>query len=260
MISGLVLAALFGATVFDVTFERANTAYDQGDFGSAANLYEQLVADGIVDAALFYNLGNAYYRLDRLGPAIANYERALHLNPLFEEARRNLEIGIERTKQRLGKPLAPAWEQGLFFWHQPIAPRAALGLSMVSWTAFWLAMAVALKRRFAYSRLLRSVLAVLALAFGASAWVKYHPAAYAVVIPESISVRYGTSEADQERFQLFEGDRVLVDEESGGWARVTTGDGRRGWVQTAQLAFVGPPYIRPGTGQGESEQGKQANL
>jgi hypothetical protein len=109
-------------------------------------------------------------------------------------------------------------------------------------------MAVGLKRRFAYSKLLRSVLGVLAVAFGGSAWVKYHPPAYAVVIPDLIAARYGISDEDQERFQLFEGDRVLVDEQSGTWARIMSGDGQRGWVEAAQLAFVGPPYVRLGSG------------
>ena len=86
------------------------------------------------------------------------------------------------------------------------------------------------------------VLAVLAAAFGASAWAKAHPPALAVAAVERVPVHYGTNEDEAVRFELYEGDRVAVDRRADGWARVNISSGERGWARESDLVFVGPPY------------------
>jgi len=246
-VTTLIITSLItcGATVFNATFDRANDAYRQGGYQTAVNLYEQLVSDGVAGADLFYNLGNAYYRLDRLGPAIANYERALHLRPGFEAAQRNLDQCLEQTRRALNAPLPPAWEQSLLFWHYRLTPATSFRLAVASWLLLWMVLGVRLWRPLPYLRRLAAVLALLALAFGASSWAKAHPALLAVASEESVPVRYGIGPEETTRFELFRGDRVRVDKRSGGWARVVTANGERGWVKESSLAFVGPPYLRP---------------
>jgi tetratricopeptide (TPR) repeat protein len=41
---------------------------------------------------LYYNIGNTYFRLNDLGHAVINYERALMVDPSNEDARTNLEF------------------------------------------------------------------------------------------------------------------------------------------------------------------------
>src|SRR5262249_60434838 len=70
--------------------EQANRAFEQalvspppqdaqGYYQQAIAGYEQLVAAGIHNAKLYYNLGNAYFRLNDLGHAILHYRRGLRL-------------------------------------------------------------------------------------------------------------------------------------------------------------------------------------
>jgi len=63
------------------TFARANQLYDAGQVAAAANLYEQLSAQGIVNADLFYNLGQAYSQLGKTNQAVEYYTRAAQLAP-----------------------------------------------------------------------------------------------------------------------------------------------------------------------------------
>ena len=69
--------------------------------------------------------------------------------------------------------------------------------------------------------------------------------ALAVASVDAAPVHYGTDESDTVRFELYDGDRVAVDQRRGGWARVTTSDGQRGWTRATNLIFVGPPYTPP---------------
>ena len=63
------------------TFARANQLYDAGQIAAAVNLYEQLSAQGIVNADLFYNLGQAYSQLGKTNQAIEYYTRAAQIAP-----------------------------------------------------------------------------------------------------------------------------------------------------------------------------------
>lgn len=232
-------------TAFNDTFSRANDAYAAGDYAAAIQGFEQLIAEHIEDPAVFYNLGNAYYRSGKLGPAIANYERALRLDPGLENARQNLAHCVSETKQRLARPLPPEWEQSLLFWHYGLRPETTRTAVLVSWLTLWTLLAAGQWRRIRYLKPAAAAAAVLALAFGASAWVKSNPELLAVAGAETVPVRYGTDDSQTVRFELHEGDRVAVDRRLNGWVRVKTVGGETGWAREASMTLVGPPYERP---------------
>ena len=80
-------------TVADrATFARANQLVEAGQTAAAVNLYEQLSAQGIVNADLFYNLGQAYSQLGKTSQGIEYYTRAAQIAP------RDGQI-VERLKQ-----------------------------------------------------------------------------------------------------------------------------------------------------------------
>lgn len=236
------MLVLFGS-IYDQRFDDANAAFDAGDYTKAASYYEELIAEQVVSSKLFYNLGNSYYRQSKLGFAIANYERALRIEPGFDDARVNLMACVRQTKRHLERPLPPDWEQSLLFWHYDLKPSTTRLLAVVLWIVMWAMLGVLQWRRIRYMRTVSLVVAVVALGFSGSAWVKAHPAVLAVASEQVVPVRYGTNEEETIRFELFDGDRVTVDKCTEDWARVTTVSGERGWARKAGLVFVGPPYV-----------------
>jgi hypothetical protein len=227
---------------FNQTFSDANAAYEAGKFAEAAKLYEKLVASSVENPVVFYNLGNAYYRQGDEARAIANYERALALNPRFDSARENLEKTLGATKRNLARPLPPQWEQSLFFWHYAISYRLARALAIVFWVVFWSLLAFRYARPKRYLRAAALAAFVLSCVFSGSAWLKAHPTPLAVALHDGTPVRFGRSDSETVRFELFEGDRVNVDRRINNWVRVETVSGERGWVRDDALIFVGPPY------------------
>ncbi|MCP4641049.1 MAG: tetratricopeptide repeat protein [bacterium] len=239
---------LISGTAFNQTFDRATEAYSEKDYGLAVETLERLVEEGVEDPALFYNLGNAYYRMDRLGPAIANYERVLRLSPGFESAEHNLVQCYMKTSRRLERPLPPDWEQSLLFWHYHLSRGTTLAAAILCWLACWGVLAI---RQFTwrraagpprYLRRAALALALASVAFSGSAWVKAQPATLAVASDVTVPVHFGRDEGETVRFELFEGDRVTADSRSGDWVRVTTATGDRGWARASAFTFVGPPY------------------
>ncbi len=82
--------------------EQGDSAYTADDFQRAAELYTKAAETEGTSSALFYNLGNTYYRMGQLGRAILNYERALKLDPTNEDARANLAFVNSRIIDRPG--------------------------------------------------------------------------------------------------------------------------------------------------------------
>jgi len=79
-----------------MTMQEANKAYTERNFQQAIKDYEALLHQGR-SVALYYNLGNAYYRTDNITQAILNYERALRLSPGNSDIRFNLQLARSKT-------------------------------------------------------------------------------------------------------------------------------------------------------------------
>jgi len=237
-----ILCVVAAVSSPEALFDEANAAYGAGRYDEAAALYEQLIADGVHDAVVFFNLGNACFSAGRLGPAVANYERALRLEPGFDRARMNLDHALASAQRRLAPPLLPWWEQTIFFWHERLSPQFVSAAAALCWCAFWALLGLRRYRRFAYSRLLLAGVALAALAFGISAWAKAHPPAIAVASQERVPVRYALDDTGTVHFELSAGDRVRVEERQNAWLLVSTTDGQRGWTEAAAMTLVGPPY------------------
>src|SRR6266446_10664972 len=82
----------------DAQFAKANQEYADHNFKEAIDGYDQLVRSGQWSANLFYDLGNAYFRVGDFGHAILNYERALALDRHHPEADANLRIARDEAR------------------------------------------------------------------------------------------------------------------------------------------------------------------
>ena len=142
--------------------------------------------------------------------------------------------------------------QSLLFWHYNLSQPVTKLLAVVFWSAFWILGMIRL--RISRKVLTYAVVAtgLLACAFGASAWMKAHPVQLAVARQPVAPVHYGMNDDETVRFELYEGDRVVVDSVRNDWARVTTVDGERGWTRRQNLILVGPPYSAPPQTTGEN--------
>ena len=244
LLNAMLILAAAGQTPHDETFDRAGEAYARGEYVSAAELYEQLIAEGVREGAVFYNLGNAYFQQGRYGPAIANFERALRRSPRAETAQRNRDLAIQRAD---GGELAreiPPWEHGAIQAQAALRPEATLWGALGAWTLFWLLLAVRMWRPTRFVSGGAVIALALAAAIGYGAWVRNQPSAVAVTSQPEVATHQALSYDAPERFRLLEGDQVLIDGEEADWLRVVNADGERGWAPATAFTRVGPPYTR----------------
>src|ERR1700721_645020 len=94
---GVLLACGLARGADTSQFDAANQLYEAGKFGEARDAYVHMLKTGPLSANLYYNLGNAEWKLGNGGEAAADYERALALEPSHPQARANLDFIREQT-------------------------------------------------------------------------------------------------------------------------------------------------------------------
>ncbi len=115
--SGDALAAEPGSN--ERTFVRALELFDSAkspdDYRESAQVLETILADGLRNGAVYYNLGNAYYRAGDYGRAILNYRKAKPYLPNYLYLTSNLEQALAAAPGRLAEPPRPWWSHVLFW-------------------------------------------------------------------------------------------------------------------------------------------------
>src|SRR5215467_13653305 len=101
------------------TFVRALEVFDAAkspaDYRESAAVLESLLTDGFRNGAVYYNLGNAYFRAGEYGRAIAAYRKAKPYRPRDPYLEANLRQALSVAPGRLPEPPAPWWRHVLFW-------------------------------------------------------------------------------------------------------------------------------------------------
>lgn len=222
-------------------FQKANTAYREGDFTRAANLYESLVQQGSKNAVVFYNLGNTYFKRGQLGQAILYYEKAKRLAPRDKDAVANLEYANGLLEYRIEDKRNWYWKmlETLLdsFTRQEIA---IIGLSLG--LVFWLTGAIFLFIRpnesWGWKRRTLFALVLICLSMWTLKAFNETASQEAVVLKNQASMRYGPSYKDRVAFRLAEGMKVRVKKKSGEWSRVILANGETGWMLQEEIGII----------------------
>ncbi len=90
----LFIFILLSAAKADVksAIQKGNELYKNNQYQLAIDEYNKLIKLGYEGTSLYYNLGNAHYRLGKVGYAILYYEKALKLSPGDEDVKHNLSL------------------------------------------------------------------------------------------------------------------------------------------------------------------------
>jgi tetratricopeptide (TPR) repeat protein len=224
------------AALSDTAFESANKLYEQGKFAEAAAAYQKLAESGQVSAALYFNLGNAFFKSSQNGRAIAAYRQAERLSPRDPDLRANLQFARNQTQ---GPTLSPSrWQRWLG------------RLTLNEWTLLasgaiwlWLLLLAILQWRPSLKPTLRGYVFCLAAAAGllcvcfAASWRETRFTRMVVVITPDATVRFGPLAESPAAFTVNDGAELRVLDQKDEWLQVTASPRRIGWIRRDQTLF-----------------------
>lgn len=230
----------------DSLWNSAAQAYTQGLWQDAAAEYEQIRSLGLESAAMYCNTGNAYYKSGNIPMAILNYERALKVDPSYEDARYNLEFLSGMIQDKIDPVpsfILAVWAEKICRLMDSDAWAVAflvfLALTMAMVLLFLLASSAAGRKTGFSVGILTIILAVASLTF--SLWQKndYESNDAAVVMMPVAPVKSSPSaESSQNLFVLHEGTKVYVIDQVGAWYNIELADGRQGWIKASEIEII----------------------
>ena len=141
-----VLAVTVGdrQTDFLRSLELFDKAKSPEEFRESAAVLESIVADGFRNGAVYYNLGNAYYRAGDFGRAILNYHKAKPYRPRDPLLEANLRQALASAPGKIAEPPKPWWLH-VMFWQESLSHPARAAIALFSFSlapilalvAFW---------------------------------------------------------------------------------------------------------------------------
>tara|TARA_B100001765_G_scaffold167166_1_gene110347 strand:+ start:177 stop:935 length:759 start_codon:yes stop_codon:yes gene_type:complete len=226
----------------EALFEQGKEAYKAEEYTQAVTAWTQILENNAHSASLYFNLGNAHYKLNQIGPSIYYYEKALQLSPGDPDIKNNLAFAKNATVDVI-EPLPTT-----FFnkWYQRMVQFAAY--ETWAWGSVALAFLFAatfLLYYFTYREQTKriwfivsvSCLLFLIVSLSLAFVVKGEDSAKraAIVFAEEVVVRTGPTMGSDATFTLHEGTKVRIIAEEGAWIRITIADGKDGWLTSSDV-------------------------
>lgn len=223
-------------------FEQGNQFYQKGSYQAAINSYESVLASGKESAELYFNLGNSYYKLHKVAPAIYNFEKAAQLNPSDSDIQTNLEfarkMAIDEVKEvpkvgfnKLLQDLTSSYHYDTWAWIAIVFSFFFLGFFAgyyFSTTAF--------KKRIYFTGMFLVLTGIL-ISISSGMYEKNRIANEkpAIVFAETVNVKSEPKAAGPNAFVLHEGTKVTILESIANWKKIQLADETTGWIDSESI-------------------------
>lgn len=235
--------------------EEGNAAYQKEQYSVARDRYLDGIHGGVDNGHVWYNLGNAYFRLGERGHAIASYRRALELVPRDPDIQANLAFARQRvTESASGEVDSVAFDRRVLSVLPPLSDEEWRSLFLIGYTAGWLMLIAAAARQSNRLRSFGAGILVVSLLPGIAGYAtgrdlsgarrlsflreSSHPA---VVAQKEAEVFAGDGKQFQVIAVVHDGAEVMSLEQRPGWVQILLPGDRRGWLPSAALDIVGTP-------------------
>ncbi|MCX7983746.1 MAG: tetratricopeptide repeat protein [Bacteroidetes bacterium] len=249
-ISPFILIAVVSPYLYSIEnpytlFERGNIFYKNGQYEHAAKIYQQIIDSGYISAEVYYNLGNSYYRLERLAQAILAFERAARLKPNDPDIQHNVKLCYLKTIDRI----EPLPELFLIQWLRAFASLVSQStaelLFLISWLILFTSMTIGyLVRQTVILRTARVLffisvccIAISALLIGVHELLDTS-ANEAIITAHTVTAKSSPDPKSIDAFVIHEGLKVKITDSVGSWIKITLPDGKIGWIEATQCEKI----------------------
>lgn len=230
-----------GVLASEKLFSEANIAYEGGNYKEAISKYAAILETSTNLVEVYFNMANAYYRMDELGMSILYFEKVLKLDPANPKAKHNLQLAYLKSNNQiepLPKLIFVQW------WQQLLTCQSAN--SWATWAVCFAWLGVGF---FVLNRLIQKTI------FSAFAWVTvllclvhvflaiqnnklqiaFHDA---IIISEEAQLRIGPNVSDREVRMAYEGLKVELLDSVDDWTKIRLEDKSEAWIESRKLLKI----------------------
>jgi tetratricopeptide (TPR) repeat protein len=230
LIFAIGTAGILSATnkEYDSLRVKADELYRAGKTDTAYWVYEGLIKEGLEDARLFANMGNACMQQNKVAEAVSWYERSLQLqaeNPIV----------INNLKYALNK-LELEYQEQHVFTQLLKSPVFSLALWWISAALLGLVLFIKGKTVKIISGVMAVAVMVIATVFTFN--ISVFDAGQEAIVLDETSVYSLPSELSDQVYEFSPGNKITVTKQENNWCQVQFGNRKKGWIRISHLALI----------------------
>ncbi len=226
-------------------FDRATEVYNKGEYSKALEYYERILASGKHSSELYFNMGNAHYKLENIGPSIYYYEKALLLKPNDPEIRNNLSYAqnmrldaIEQMPQTAMRKTYESVVYALTYDQWAKLAILCMFLFVMAFCAYYLLDIAVRKRVFFIGGNIFLILSLTSFALAHFSYQDFKKENPAIIFAREVAVAAEPNERSEKVFTLHEGTKVNILEDLSDWVKIRIDDGQIGWITTQNIKVL----------------------
>jgi tetratricopeptide (TPR) repeat protein len=240
-----LLLSYFGYSQSNTLFDQATEAYNKGAYEEAITNYLKILENGEHSAALYFNLGNAYYKRNEIASSIYYYEKALLLTPNDAEIHNNLAYAQNMTLDAIDNipqtGLAKLYANitNILTFDQWASVAVVFMILFVLLYILFAYATYSSRKRWAFiSSLAALFICVLSVIFAFVQYRDFKSYQPAIVFADEIGIRSEPNNNSEEVFTLHAGTKVNVLDELNSWQKIRIADGKTGWIPASEIKVL----------------------
>ena len=245
----LIFIILFTKIIFpselESLFKEGNENYLKGKYQETIRIFESIYEKGYEGESLFYNLGNAYYRIGKVGLAILYYEKAKKLSPSDEDINYNLAFANSKIVDKietLPKFFIFDW------WENILALFSISGWTYLSYLFYlvilgsvgyyYFARSLKTQRISFYSGIVSALFLILTIIFLIVNLNRELNVKYGVIVEQVVVTKFSPDQNSKDAFIVHEGIKVIAEDRVNNWVKIKLIDGKVGWLNENNLRII----------------------
>lgn len=224
---------------------QAAKAYNSKQYQESIKIYSKIIEGGYESNALYYNLGNAFFRINQNTEAIYYFEKALKLDPNNEDIQHNIEVANSKLVDKVEK--IPElfykrwWKQIIYL--MDIDTLATLNIALLTISLLLISLYISLSdlliRKLCFwigfSVLLLFGVGVLAASQRNHFLTQQHEA---IVFTPTVNIKSSPDENSKDIFVLHEGTKVTLLDVVADWQEIRISNGSIGWIRSSDIKKI----------------------
>jgi tetratricopeptide (TPR) repeat protein len=225
--------------------DSAKIYYQNKQYDKAVETYRKILANGYESGMLYYNMANAYYKMNKINDAILNYERAKKLLPNNKDTEFNLAIANQQITDKIEQVpefFIRTWLKNL---RGIFSTNTWAIISMVSFVifltltfVFFFTTSYQTKRASFWGAITLIILSVNSFIFSYQTKQDLINRNAGIIFEPVINVKASPGENGTDIFVIHEGTKVEITQESGDWVEIKLANGNKGWIKRDLIEII----------------------
>ncbi len=236
-----IILLLSNTQGLDSIFDQSNAFYTDGKYQMAIDGYKDILNSGFESAELYYNLGNAFYKLNNIPESNFFYEKARSISPTDEDILINLSYAQNLRIDKIEKlPITQTQNFKINILNLLSEKGWSVLLIILAWIAcvsfvLYLSVNNSGNKRIFFTQFIILMIALIVVFTINYEKKNLNNEKFAIIYDKEIEVWSEPNKISELKFLLHEGTKVKQVDTIQDWVNIQLENGTLGWIQSSSI-------------------------